>query len=169
MHIEFSDCEGDAPEENDNKAPSFVHPRDGDNHGALLDPRHLQVQQQQQHRSSGLGGATPEMEKFLERISLASPAPPRKRRDKAAAAKAAGAGAGGETAPLPPGRKPLPRQGQGLLRVADRGAILSNICNKIGMDSYFQARRLKSRVKTLHHLYQTCKFLDFSIPALLLL
>ena len=166
MHIEFSDCEGDAPEENDNKAPSLVHPRDGDNHGALLDPRHLQVQQQQ-HHSSHLGGATPEMEKFLERISLASPAPPRKRRDKAATAAKA-AGAGGEAAP-PPGRKPLPRQGQGLLRVADRGAILSNICNKIGMDSYFQARRLKSRVKTLHHLYQTCKFLDSSIPALLLL
>ena len=56
-----------------------------------------------------LGGATPEMEKFLERISLASPAPPRKK-NKLLNQQPPGSGKnpGGEI----PGRKVLPRQGQ---------------------------------------------------------
>ena len=60
------------------------------------------------------------MEKFLERISLASPAPPRKR-NKQSGQLIPGSGGkvqpGGEV----PGRKPLPRQGQCLESVMDLG------------------------------------------------
>ena len=60
------------------------------------------------------------MEKFLERISLASPAPPRKR-NKQSGQLIQGSGGKGQPGGEIPGRKPLPRQGQCLESVMDLG------------------------------------------------